>query len=192
MLSASAGDAILRGGETGRAAALPPAASLPPALGTALQILATAEATGLTPPPGGADARGTANLVIFNAAMLPGWPYPTAFARDGAPGSKAVLQQVGATLAAMSPEEMAEYLAKVGAGFALVRRLRKEMETIAAEERHSLLGLFALLSQAVNDVLAGFAASTLFSAEEAAEMEAVRNGGIAGRKASASRQRLPI
>lgn len=165
-------------------------ATTSPAVTLALGVLlAEATAAGTLTQTSAADARAAANLVIYNAAMLPGWPYASAFAKDGpTQDAKAALQALGAALDKMSPQEMAEYLARMGANYGLIELIRKQMGKEIDDTKHRLLGFLAILAQAVGDVLDSLKASVLLSEEEAAALKAARAGG----SAQQGRRHLPL
>jgi|GEM_PF-4539631 hypothetical protein len=132
--------------------------------------------------PGRAGATSLGSGVIFNAAMIPGWPYPSAFARDGAEAinPKALLHRLAAAVEGMSPEEAAAYLAKLGGGYAFLQRLRKllkELDEIEAEEVKGLL--FAFL-ETISTIASGLQKALQQLAESAALQEAVVHGDDPG------------
>jgi hypothetical protein len=141
-------------------------------------LLAEATAAGTSAQSTGTDVRAAASLIIYNAAMLPGWPYATAFAKDGpAQDAKAALQQLGAALNKMSPEEMADYLARVGANYGLIDLIRKGLSRDIDQQKQKLLGFLAVLARAVGDVMNSLKTSVALSADEMAALDAARAGG---------------
>ena len=116
------------------------------------------------------ESRNTAAMVIYNAAMLPGWPYPSAFARDSAAQPRAALATVAAPLAHMSPEEMADYLARMGAQARLLKRLRHALKKLEGLETAAARGFLAAFLSAVETLMNGLAVA----AEEHAQRIALR------------------
>jgi hypothetical protein len=156
-----------------------PSGAAPTAVTQALGVLlAEATAAGTSAQSTGTDVRAAASLIIYNAAMLPGWPYATAFAKDGpAQDAKAALQQLGAALNKMSPEEMADYLARVGANYGLIDLIRKGLSRDIDQQKQKLLGFLAVLARAVGDVMNSLKTSVALSADEMAALDAARAGG---------------
>jgi hypothetical protein len=143
-------------------------------------LLAEATVAGTPAAATGADARAAASLIIYNAAMLPGWPYASALAKDGPSPSqdaKTALQALGAALDKMTPQEMAEYLARVGANYGLIDLIRKGLSRELDEKKQRLLGFLAVLAQVVGEVLESLRTSVTLSPAELAEIEAARAGG---------------
>lgn len=95
----------------------------------------------------------SASLVIFNAAMIPSWP--PAFRLDQAMGGAKALQVGGAQLSQMTPEEAAEYIAKMAAGFDFLLKVKKRLSATVAEEKEMLLGLFSFLGAALDALVRG-------------------------------------
>lgn len=82
--------------------------------------------------------------VIFNAAMMPGWPFSTALVRDNAlsAANSAALKQMNQHIEGLSPEEAAAYLAQIGGSYKflkLIQKLLKEIEPINKEDVKGLL-----------------------------------------------------
>ncbi len=73
--------------------------------GAVAQVAVFAEALlSLIAADGAGRSTSVASGVIFNAAMIPGWPFPSAFAKDGAEGinPKAMLHQLAAAIEGLS------------------------------------------------------------------------------------------
>lgn len=94
-----------------------------------------------------------ASMVIFNAAMIPSWPPALRF--DQAMGGEKALRLGGAALAGMTPEQAAEYLAKMAAGFDFLLKVKKRLAATATEEKELLLGLFSFLGGALDALVRG-------------------------------------
>lgn len=146
----------------------------PPDAQRAVQVLhsaltaAIAESTSYGAFPFMADTRAgnAASLVIFNAAMIPSWPPALRF--DQAMGGEKALQVGGAQLAQMTPEEAAEYIAKMAAGFDFLLKVKKRLNATLAEEKELLLGLFSFLGAAFDSLLRGLKMAVEQSLEEQA------------------------
>ncbi len=169
------GDVVVRGQPEGQDAAAnaqqtaraEPAA--PRAVSQALMpaafapALAEAVAGGGFPLTFGGAAPATASLVIFNAAMIPQWP--PAFQLQGS-DAEAALRVAGAELAQMSPEEAAEYLAKMAAAFGFLLTVKKRLTQSLKEEKETLLGLFSFLGVALDCLAKGLQMAFDLTAEQ--------------------------
>ncbi len=147
---------------------------------SALVALAAEGAIAAALTPGGQAAQAAAASVIFNAAMIPGWPYPSAMAK-GDPAAAASMKEALATLAnaQMTPEEMAEYLAKLGARFGVIRRLRDIVDGIE-KDSEEVLGLLAMMGRILGSVLDGLKTSLDLQAVEDALRQAMAEDGSPG------------
>lgn len=160
----------------------------------ALVALAAEGAIAAALTPGGQAAQAAAASVIFNAAMIPGWPYPSAMAK-GDPAAAASMKEALQTLAnaKMTPEEMAEYLAKLGARFGVIRRLRDIVDGIE-KDTEEVLGLFAMMGRILGSVLEGLKTSLDLQAVEDALRQAMAEdngpGGTGQRRGK--RQRIGL
>ena len=132
-------------------------ALIPTELGAARSVaipdFANAAATMMA---GDAASRSMANGVILNAAMLPGWPYPSAFAKDGLSTKDAqTARQFFAALndgKPMTDEEMAKYIASLGFGIGFMNKLRKLTKELDKVDRKSLFAFLASLIKSVEDI----------------------------------------
>lgn len=116
------------------------------------------------------ESRSTASLLIYNAAMLPGWPYPTAFAQDSAPAARAALKNAASALAGMSQEEIADYLARMGVQQRLRQRLRHALRKLEGLDSATARGFLAAMLDAFEVLMTGLAVA----AEEHAQRIALR------------------
>lgn len=128
-----------------------------------------------------ADGRGTATVasgVIFNAAMMPGWPFPSAFAKDGATAinPKALLHQLAAAVEGMSPEQAAEYMAKIGGGHAFLRGLRKLLKDLELTDKTEVKGLLFAFLETISTIAGGLQMAFKQMATTAALQAAVVHG----------------
>lgn len=149
--------------------------------------------------PGGAlvaaadGSRAMATAVIYNAAMIPGWPFATAFAQDGPRADLSALRDLGRTLERMTPEQMAEYLAKMGANYRVLEHLRRILRAAEKTDGEKLLGFLAVLGAAVGQVLEGLRASLALREESIALLAEVPAGGDMEREGmAANRRRLRL
>jgi hypothetical protein len=104
--------------------------------------------------------------------MLPGWPYPSAFARDGGPTPQAALRKLAEPLAKMTPEEMADYLARMGVQAHWRRRLRAALARLEDLDTGEARGFLAVMLAALGSILSGLAASEA-ERSEAAQVAAI-------------------
>jgi hypothetical protein len=147
--------------------------------GAAAQVAVFAEALlGLIAADGAGRSTSVASGVIFNAAMIPGWPFPTAFAKDGAEGinPKAMLHQLAAAIEGMSPEEAAAYMAKIGGGHAFLRNLRKLLKDLDLIEKDEVKGLLFAFLETISTIASGIQLAFRQMSESAALQEALVNG----------------
>lgn len=180
-------------GATGAAAGIAGTGQSAPLVANALQVLTLAEAAlAGSWQISSAEVRSTGAGVIYNAAMIPGWPYPSAFAKDSPSTAGKAMQTLGQQLAGMSPEEMADYLARMGAQFGLLARLKEAIGIVNAQEKHRLFGFFALLSAALGSVIEGLKASLVLSEEEFATLSATQAGTMGPGQRSGTRQHLKL
>lgn len=108
--------------------------------------------------------------VIYNAAMIPGWPFPSAFAKDDYLGTAKPLAEVS-----MTPEEMAEYLAQIGARLRQLQNLRERIAEVggALVDRR---GFLAGLLKALDSTLEGLKASLKLGQQQLALIPATGGG----------------
>ena len=147
--------------------------------GAVAQVAVFAEALlGLIAADGAGRSTSVASGVIFNAAMIPGWPFPTAFAKDGAEGinPKAMLHQLAAAIEGMSPEEAAAYMAKIGGGHAFLRNLRKLLKDLDLIEKDEVKGLLFAFLETISTIASGIQLAFRQMSESAALQEALVNG----------------
>lgn len=116
-------------------------------------VLAEAMASGGFPLTVSGQGGTAASLVIFNAAMLPSWP--PALRPDAPAQVENALRSGGATMAQMTPEEAAEYLAKMAAAFGFLLTVKKRLAKSLTEEKEMLLGLFSFLGVALDTLSKG-------------------------------------
>lgn len=161
------------------------AAALSPAMAEAL-------ATGGFPLTFGGQGPSAASLVIFNAAMIPSWP--PALQGDAPQQVEAALRAGGAVMAQMSPEEAAEYLAKMAAAFGFLLTVKKRLAQSLKEEKETLLGLFSFLGVALETLSKGLQMALDLTTEQRemlAEL-ALAQGDEGGRPPHKNRQRLRL
>lgn len=96
-------------------------------------------------------------LVVFNAAMIPGWPFPDAVLREAPAARRQALRQISeaALPGPISPEELAE----AAAPFAALHRLRALLKQIERIDRKTLEALALLILNAVHVVANGISLS---------------------------------
>lgn len=154
----------------------PPAPDAPRSiqvLHTALSAAITESATfGAFPFMAEGRSGNAASMVIFNAAMIPSWPPALRF--DQAMGGENALRLGGAALAGMTPEQAAEYIAKMAAGFDFLLKVKKRLSMTAAEEKELLLGLFSFLGAALDALVRGLRMAVEHSLHEEAMLAEVR------------------
>ena len=173
--SVDASPADADGAPAATASATPPpgTSGLPPAVRAALAELLGPVALAAQAAPGGAPAGSVASMVVYNAAMIPGWPFADAMVRDR-PGAA---RSADAPLSTeMTPEEMAEYLAAVAAKLTALRRLRKRIEEIGGAATAEAEGFLSGLVRALEGVVSGLTAALEMEAA-ALEVETARAGG---------------
>lgn len=161
------------------------AAALSPAIAEAL-------VTGGFPLTFGGQGPSAASLVIFNAAMIPSWP--PALQGDAPQQVEAALRAGGAVMAQMSPEEAAEYLAKMAAAFGFLLTVKKRLAQSLKEEKETLLGLFSFLGVALETLSKGLQMALDLTTEQRemlAEL-ALAQGDEGGRPPHKNRQRLRL
>ena len=119
-----------------------------------------------------------ASGVIFNAAMIPGWPFPSALVRDGGSmiNARAMLHQLAAQVERMSPQEAAEYLARIGANHAFLRNLRKLLKELEGVDKDQVKGLLFALLGALGSIASGLQTAFRQLSESAALQAAVVHG----------------
>lgn len=177
--------------QTALPAANPPAPTgqLAAALSPAM---AEAVVTGGFPLTFGGQGASAASLVIFNAAMIPSWP--PALHGDTPQQMEAALRAGGAVMAQMSPEEAAEYLAKMAAAFGFLLTVKKRLAQSLKEEKETLLGLFSFLGVALETLSKGLQMALDLTAEQRemlAEL-ALAQADEGGRPPHKNRQRLRL
>lgn len=145
---------------------LPPTAASAPQAAAPMQVPSSAGPGSITPveaaqmvlATGQTQAASVALGVIFNAAFMPGWPFPTAWVRAGphaAPDPDHKIAEPGTT-GAMTPEEAAQYLAQIAGGHIALRRLRKllkELDSKGAPGVMDLLVSFLAICKTIEDGL---------------------------------------
>ncbi len=160
--------------------------------GIAVPILTEAVAAALESAVAGrGQSANIASGVIFNAAMMPGWPFPSALVRDagGVINDKAILHKLAEQVGKMSPEEAAEYLAKIGGGFAVLRNLRKLIKEIEGIDQKDVEGLLS----AFLNIISSVADSIQVLLEQLDESEALQNAVVHGdEEGQANRHRLKL
>ena len=172
-VDASPAEAVMAPAATASATPPPGTAGLPPAVRTALAEILGPVALAAQAAPGGAPAGSVASMVVYNAAMIPGWPFADAMVRDR-PG--AVRPADAGLPAAMTPDEMAAYLAAVAAKLTALRHLRKRIEEIGGAAATEAEGFLSGLVRALEGVIAGLTAA-LETETVALEVETARAGG---------------
>lgn len=153
--------------------------------------LAEAVLAGGFPLTASGAAASTATLVIFNAAMLPGWP--PAFQLQGA-DAKAALQLAGADLAQMTPEEAAEYLAKMAAAYGFLLTVKKRLAQSLKDEKETILGLFSFFGVALDCLAKGLQMAFDLTTEQRALLAEVAEEmrGESRARSGRGRQRLHL
>jgi hypothetical protein len=154
--------------------------------------MAEAVVTGGFPLTLGGQGASAASLVIFNAAMVPSWP--PALQGDAPQQVEAALRAGGAVMAQMSPEEAAEYLAKMAAAFGFLLTVKKRLAQSLKEEKETLLGLFSFLGVALETLSKGLQMALDLTAEQRemlAEL-ALAQADEGGRPPHKNRQRLRL
>lgn len=172
-------EASTTGPADARAASAEARGSVAGRAGAVAQVAVFAEALlGLIGADGAGRSTSVASGVIFNAAMIPGWPFPTAFAKDGADGinPKAMLHQLAAAIEGMSPEEAAAYMAKIGGGHAFLRNLRKLLKDLDLIEKDEVKGLLFAFLETISTIASGIQLAFRQMSESAALQEALVNG----------------
>ena len=100
------------------------------------------------------SAESATSAVIYNAAMIPGWPFPSAFAKD----PPVMPEGKPAAELHMTTEEMAAYLGQIAGRFGKLQTLRKRIAEVGSaltENKDLLTGLL----QAIDNALIGLQAS---------------------------------
>lgn len=172
-------DASTTGATDARAASAEARGSVAGRAGAVAQVAVFAEALlGLIAADGAGRSTSVASGVIFNAAMIPGWPFPTAFAKDGADGinTKAMLHQLAAAIEGLTPEEAAAYMAKIGGGHAFLRNLRKLLKDLDLIEKDEVKGLLFAFLETISTIASGIQLAFRQMSESAALQEALVNG----------------
>lgn len=165
--------AAVREGQDARLALATRAAATPVQLAAFAETLAS-----LLDPAGAARSSSVASGVIFNAAMIPGWPFPTAFARDGgeAINPKAMLHRLAAAIEGMTPEQAAEYMAKIGGGHVFLRNLRKLLKELDRVDQEDVKGLLFAFLETISTIASGIQMAFRQLSESAALQAAVVHG----------------
>lgn len=152
-------------------AAVPRTNTTPPdVVRAALALLHSVEGTSASQAAFSFESRAAAAGVILNAAMIPGWPFPSAFARDTPRFEAAALRELGQKLVAMTPEELAEYIAKIGGDHRLLRRIRRFLKQIDGEEGEMAMGFLAMLGAALGQIARALSLPMALAAEEIAQL----------------------
>lgn len=154
-------------------------AALGPRVASGVQLAAFAEAMTAVLDAAGSGRAGTvASGVIFNAAMMPGWPFATAFAKDGAEGvnQKALLHRLATAMEGMTPQQAAEYMAKIGGGHVLLRSLRKLLKELDLIEKDEVKGLLFAFLETISTIASGIQTALRQLTESAALQAAVVHG----------------
>jgi hypothetical protein len=110
--------------------------------------------------------------------MMPGWPFPTAFARDGAEAinQKALLHRLAGAVEGMTPQEAAEYMAKIGGGHVFLRNLRRLLRELEMIEKEDVKGLLCAFLETLSSIADGVERAFRQMAESAALQAAVVHG----------------
>jgi hypothetical protein len=147
-------------------------------LGPAAQIAFAEAMVAMLAVEGSGRSTSVASGVIFNAAMTPGWPFPSAFARDGAEmiNPKALLHRLAGSIEAMSPQEAAEYLARIGGGHVFLRNLRRILKELDMLEKDDVKGLLFAFLETLSTIASGLQTAFRQLAESAALQAAVVHG----------------
>lgn len=179
------------------AASAPLAQAEPPGASSAMRgalapAMADAMSYGAFPFTLGGSGASAAALVIFNAAMAPSWPPPLRLDQlaDGA----GQIRIAGSQLAQMTPEETAEFLAKMAAMFGFLLVVKKRLSRSMKEEKESILGLFALFGVAMDTLIKGMHLAFDLTTEQQAVLEriTVENGGNPSGRGGSGRHRLKL
>lgn len=165
--------------------------STPLVLRAAVQMLGFTDVFGQPQAAFSFEARSTAAAVILNAAMTPGWPFPSSIVRDGPKYETAVLNALGSQIAKMTPEEMAEYLAKIGADFRLLRRLQKTLKDFNGIEAETVIGFLSMLCSALKKIKEALQVQLVLTPEEV-DMVAEAQFGVVSNSPGRGRRRLKI
>lgn len=134
----------------------------------------------------GGTGASAAALVIFNAAMSPSWP-PALRLDPQSPESQPI-RLAGTQLAQMTPQETAEFLARMAALFGFLLLVKKRLSRSLQEEKESILGLFALFGVAMDTLVKGMQLAFDLTAEQRALLERVavetegQPAGLGGRR----------
>lgn len=167
-------------------------AAFPSAMKSALPAaMAEAMSYGAFPFTLGGQSASAASLVIFNAAMAPAWP--PALRLDQMTQDLAQIRVAGSQLAQMTPEETAEFLAKMAAIFGFLLVVKKRLSRSLKEEKESILGLFALFGVAMDTLVKGMQLAFDLTADQREILEriSVETGGQpSGRGQSRHRVKL--
>lgn len=142
----------------------------PDVIRAALVLLHSVDTTAASQAAFSFESRAAAAGVILNAAMIPGWPFPSAFARDTPRFDPAALRELGQKLVAMTPEELAEYIAKIGGDHRLLRRIRRFLKQIDGEEGAMAMGFLAMLGAAMGQIARALSLPMALAAEEIAQL----------------------
>ena len=163
----------------------------PAVLRAAVHVLISAEVAGQSQAAFSFEARAAAAAVILNAAMMPGWPFPSSMVRDGPRYEPGMLKALGEQIAKMSPEELAEYLAKIGGDFKLLRKLRRLLKEIDGVEAETAMGFLAMLGAALTQIVQALKLPLAMPQEELAVMSEEPIGERSNRP-TGGRRRLKI
>ena len=194
--SAPAADGVHNGGlsATGPAQAEARGTSSMLVAGASTIAFAETMATLMDAANAGRGGASVASGIIFNAAMIPGWPFPSAFARDGVEmiNQKAVLHRLAATVEGMTPQEAAEYMAKIGGGYVLLRNLRRILRELDMLDKEDVKGLLFAFLETLSSIAVGVERAFRQLAESAAVQEAVVHGEDPQEGGNSARRRLRL
>ena len=126
------------------------------------------------------SGRAMSNGVIFNAAMLPGWPYPSSVARDlstlkDPQGAKQFFAAIDDNKP-MSDAELVKYLGELGFGLAFMNRLRKLARSLEGVDKKTVFTFLASLIAAVEEVAQGFLEAVALQEEAEKGATAIKAG----------------
>jgi hypothetical protein len=191
-----AADAAALTVQTGAAVATPAgdAVNVTARTATPAQVAFAEAVIALIDAAGAGRTGSVASGVIFNAAMIPGWPFPSAFAKDAAEGinPKALLHRMATAVEGMTPQEAAEYLARIGGGHVLLRNLRKILTQLDMLEKEDVKGLLFSFLETLSAIASGLQTAFKLMAESAALQAAVAHGEVPEDDGRPGRRRLRL
>jgi hypothetical protein len=161
---------------------------------TAAQIAFAEAAIALIDAAASGRSGSVASGVIFNAAMIPGWPFPSAFAKDAPEGMnpKALLHRLATAVEGMSPQEAAEYLAQIGGGHLILRNLRRILMELDRIDKDEVKGLLFSFLETLSAIATGLQTAFKLMAESAALQAAVAHGEVPEDDGRPGRRRLRL